>query len=345
MTKPARKRRRLSLEILGTFAVCFAAAALLFAILSGVTVGLVEEYCFMNDISLEEEELYHLDNTVLSLSFLTSVAFFTILFLALFGEKLGYIRAVIAGVEALREGDPDPKVPLKGHNELTELAESVNFLAETQRNVRAAEERLRQDREELIRSLSHDIRTPLTSIMSYTELLAAKDTVTPEEMETYLTLVARKTAHIRELTDILLDGNHRELTSFADARLLLLQLCEEFEELLEEDFTLAVHTANLPAFSAKLDLSELRRVFDNLASNIGKYADPAYPVTLSVSKDDRGLVIAQSNTIRRDPPAAESHRMGLAGIRRIAQSYKGSMEVREEDERFAITVILPDITG
>lgn len=343
MTDRKGKCRRLSTEILLTFALCFVAAAILFFVLATVAARLVEEYCFNHDIPLGEDELLHLDTTVFGVSFVAASIFFTVLFLALFGEKLGYIRTVIAGVEAMRLGEAHPNVPVTGNNELTELAQSVNYLAETQREVKAAEEKLRQDREELIRSLSHDIRTPLTSIMSYTELLSAKENVTPEETAAYLSLVARKTAHIKELTDVLLDGGHRELTVFEDARLLLLQLCEEFEELLEEDFTLSPDTSALTPFTAKLDVAELRRIFDNLASNIGKYADPASPVTLTVSRNEKGLVIQQSNAIAPVASPAESHRMGLTGIRRIAQSYGGSMEVTEDGKTFSMTVILADL--
>ena len=342
MTKPPRKRRRLSLEILVTFAICLAAATFLYLFLTAITIGLVEEYCFNHDIPLGEDEFYRLDTFVFSVGFAVSAVFFTVLFLALFGEKLGYIRIVTNGVDAMREGSVDPRVPVKGNNELTELAEAVNYLAETQRQVRAAEEKLRQDREELIRSLSHDIRTPLTTLMSYTELLCAKDTVTPEELTAYLTLVTQKTAHMKELTDILLDGGRRNPEYFEDARLLFFQLCEELEEALE-DFSLSVDLTALPPFAGRFDVAELRRVFDNLASNIVKYAIPSAPVTLTVTKDERGVVIFQSNTVNLTASPAESHRMGLAGIRRIAQGYGGSVEVTQESGTFSIAVILSDI--
>ena len=116
MTKPPRKRRRLSLEILVTFAICLAAATFLYMFLTAITVGLVEEYCFNHDIPLGEDELYRLDTFVFSVGFAVSSVFFTVLFLALFGEKLGYIRIVTNGVDAMREGSVDPRVPVKGNN-------------------------------------------------------------------------------------------------------------------------------------------------------------------------------------------------------------------------------------
>ncbi len=315
----------------------------MFLIISTCGSALIEEYCFDHDIVLDEFEWYSLDNTVRSVGFAVSAVFFTVLFFILFGERLAYIRKITAGVEALREGDYGKQVLLVGNNELTELAEAVNYLSESEKRIREKEKTLSEEKEELIRTLSHDIRTPLTSIMSYTELLAAKDTLTAEEQREYLTLVSKKTAQIKELTDILLDGGRRKAEFFADARLLFRQLKDEFESELEDSFTLAVEPLHLPPFSGSFDIGELRRIFDNLISNILKYADPEKAVELSVSKTDSGIVIRQSNHIRKNAQPSESHKMGLSSIRRIAQHYAGSVEVSEAQGKFEIVITLSHI--
>ena len=75
-------------------------------------------------------------------------------------------------------------VPVEGNNELTQLAKSVNYLSQTQREVKQREQALSAEKEQFIRGLSHDIRTPLTSIMAYSELLAGEKAVAPEEQDT-----------------------------------------------------------------------------------------------------------------------------------------------------------------
>ena len=67
MTERIKKRRKLSLEILSVFAVCLVLSLMLFSFLFFFTVTAVEEYCYYNDIHLEEEDLYGLDNVVLNI--------------------------------------------------------------------------------------------------------------------------------------------------------------------------------------------------------------------------------------------------------------------------------------
>ncbi len=343
MIEKAKKRRKLSVEILTLVCLCFALSLILFLFISTFGGALVEEYCFNHDIVLDEFEWYRLDNTVRSVGFAVSAVFFTVLFLILFGERLSYIRKITAGVESLRARDYSKQVLLLGNNELTELAEAVNYLSESEKRLREKEKKLNTEKEELIRTLSHDIRTPLTSIISYTELLSAKGILTAEEQREYFSLVSKKTAQIKELTDIMLDGGRREAEFFEDARLLFEQLKDEFESELEESFTLAVEPLHLPVFSGRFDIGELRRIFDNLISNILKYAEPAQAVELSVLKTDGGIAIRQSNHVRKDKQTSESHKMGLSSIRRIVHNYGGTVEVSETDGKFEIIITLSNI--
>ncbi len=343
MTDKTKKWRKLSLEILIIVAICFMLSLLLYLLVAHFAPRLVEDYCFYNDVVLDEYDFYRLDVTMYSTGVAVSVVFFIMMFFILFGERLAYIRKITAGVDALRNGEFGNQVELVGNNELTELAEAVNYLSQSEQTIKEKEKRLSEEREELIRTLSHDIRTPLTSILSYTQLLSAKETLTVEEQQEYLSLVSKKSAQIKELTDILLDGGKRELEQFEDARLLFEQLKDEFESELEENFTLAIEPLHLPLFSGRFDIGELRRIFNNLISNIVKYAEPTEEVVLSISKTDSGIVIRQSNAIKNDKQPSESYSMGLNSIRRIAQNYAGTVEVSENDEKFEIMITLSNI--
>ncbi len=343
MTDKTNKRRRLIVEILLLIALCFALSLILFFVSVTVCRALIEEYCFNHDVYMDEFDWYQLEQMLTGVGFLLSAIVFTVLFTALFIERLAYIRRIIRGVHVLRAGDLSHRVELVGNNELTELAEAVNFLSESERRIKERESLLREEKEELIRTLSHDIRTPLTAIMSYTELLFAKESLTAEEQREYFALVSKKTAQIKELTDILLDGGRREVERFEDARLLFEQLACEFEEALEDTFRLSVTLPSDNAFSGGFDVGELQRIFDNLISNIRKYADPAEEVVLTVSKTELGLVICQSNAVRDGERSAESYKMGLNSIRRIAGNYGGTVEVTESSGMFKIIITLPDI--
>ena len=102
-------------------------------------------------------------------------------------------------------------MPIEGDNELKELAESINFLSETERRLRQLETELQAEKEQLIRDLSHDIRTPLTAMLSYSDYLGRKETLEQEEVQEYIALVQRKGQQIKALTDRLLDSGSRDL--------------------------------------------------------------------------------------------------------------------------------------
>jgi len=73
---------------------------------------------------------------------------------------------------------------------------------------------------------------------------------------------------------------------------------------------------------------------------VQKYADPAAPVVLELRKTEEKLIIRQTNAVRPEPRQQESYTLGIRSIRRIAQYYGGSVETRQEDGRFAVTVTL-----
>lgn len=340
--KKTAKRRKFAHEILGLIGISALFALILFLILTGIATATAETYCFENDVAMTELDWMEVDRWIFGLGAAISVCCFSLLFLSLLGDRLAYIRRITEGIDALRLGQEDRAIALEGSNELTELADAINYMSEAQRQIRQKEQTLAQEKEQLIRTLSHDIRTPLTAILSYSEYLAAEDSLSAQERKTHLQMIRRKAEQIRELTDILLDGEKRSPEQFQDARLLMEQLAQEFEAELEERFTVRVDLARCGAFSGVFDVQQLRRIFDNLGSNVSKYADPKHPVCLTVSTDRNGLVIQQTNTVRGSTEQSDSYGLGIRSIRRIAQHYGGQVSVRQNTEAFEITVVLSD---
>lgn len=343
MTDRQKKAHKLSWEILGLLGVSMVISLVLLQFLRLCATAVVESVSASGAMALTETQWIALDARILQGSLLLSVIFFAMLFLALLGERLAYIRTIIRGIDALRGGQLGYTLPLEGNNELTCLAEAVNYLSLTQQRMKQQEQALQQEKEQLIRSLSHDIRTPLTSILAYAEYLQTQPDVSAEIRNSQLALIRKKAGQIRELSDVLLSGGVRKPEYFSDARLLMQQLAEEFSETLEEHLTLAVDMEACPAFSGSFDVGEMRRVFDNLASNINKYADPSTAVTLKISLEDKRLVIQQSNGIAVREQPEESYSVGLKSIRRIAYSYGGYVTEEKDTNHYRITVVLADL--
>jgi len=336
------KPRKLSLELLGGFALCLLISIFLYQLLYALGTVIVDRYYDYYEIVVSEEEIYTRDYWMAVLSLLLSLAFFILLSMFIIGERLSYINVIIKGINALRMGE-ETELSVDGNNELTRLAESVNYLSAEQKRVRAEEEALIHEREQFIRTMSHDIRTPLTSILSYTEILTSNNDLSQKEKADHLILIRKKAEQIRDLTDVLLDGGSRNPEYFEDASLLIAQLADEFESELEGEFTVSTDISECQTFSGSFDVRELQRIFDNIISNIKKYADHTVPVNLTITSGVGGLVIVQSNKIREDIDISESYGIGLKSIRRIAMNYSGTVDVKRTDDYFEIKITLSEI--
>ena len=273
----------------------------------------------------------------------SGIALFVILFLFLVGERLAYIAEVVKGIEALGCHEWDYEIPLRGENELTELARNVNRLSKEEQAFQEKDKRMQEEKASLIRSLSHDIRTPLTSLMAYSEFLKQKETLTEEEMREFMNLVEQKSQQIKVLTDRLLDDGNRQTEYIENGHLLLHQLIDEWASELDEDFNLEVDMTECPRFSGEFDVHELQRIFDNLASNVRKYADEKAPVVLQVSNKEGRICIYQSNTCKNLTTPVESTRIGIDSIRKIANQYGGTVKVSKDEQIFSIGITLAEI--
>lgn len=331
-------RNQLSKEILGLFGATAAIAMFTFGFLKVTANSIVLSYCEKNELVFTEMQEWAVQSWIQSISFVAAVIIFVILFLSLVGQKIGYLKQIIHGIEALKMHRMEYKIPLEGNNELTELAEQINVLAATERELQKKEAQIREEKESLIRTLSHDIRTPLTSILSYSEYLQTKDTISAEEIELYLNLMQQKAKQMKSLTDRLLDKELRALEWIEDGRFLMEQLADEWETELEEEFNCRVHTKECPKFSGEFDIQEFRRIFDNLASNVKKYADHEQDVVLTLFAAGSDLVVEQKNRCRQVSKAVESSNIGLESIRKIAEQYSGTMEVTNTESEFMIRV-------
>lgn len=339
-TEQKIKYQRLSHEITGLLAASFVISLFLFEFLSLTAEHIAAVYLDTAGTLLNEGQEMTLNLWITNVSLITSVLFFLMLFLFLLGQKLSYIKSLIHGVEAMRTSRMDFLIPLEGRNELTQLAETINYLSAAEKELKEKEKSLNEEKDNLIRTLSHDIRTPLTSILSYSQILAAEENFSPEKQREYLELIQRKAEQIRELTDILLDGGKRETEFFEDAKFLMEQLAAEFEELLEEEFLIEIDLTRCVSFSGNFDLRELHRIFDNLISNVQKYADTQQPVKLLIDSENPLLIIRQENKKRLITDHTESYRIGLSSIRRIAQSCGGRVEIDQDESRFSIMIFL-----
>lgn len=341
MKKNRSGTRKLSSVILEYLLLSALISLFSFLFLYTTSVSIGESYLLGRGISVTDLQDMTFHIWLRSICITASILIFIVLFLFMLGQRLSYLLAIIRGIDALGTDRNEKDIPLDGNDDLTLLAESINFLSASQRELTRRENALREEREAWIRSLMHDIRTPLTSLLSYTELMMDKSAPSEDEIRAYASLVYSKAGLINELTTRLMENRDGNWEHIDDIAFLAGQLAEEWEEILEERFQCTSDLTGCGSFSGTVDIFSLRRIMDNLASNIEKYADPEEPVTLAVKTNGRDLLLTQTN--RKKPIeciTAESHRIGLESIRRICSLYGGSVDISEDETFFQIRITL-----
>lgn len=333
--------RRLSSVILEYLFLSVLISVFTYLFLYTTSCSIAETYLLHKGLSMTESQDIVFRIWIRSICIAASILIFVVLFLFMLGPRLSYLLSIIKGIDRLQENQMDFDLPLDGQDDLTLLAESINFLSASQRELARKEQALQEERDAWIRSLSHDIRTPLTSLLSYSEIMLDKETLTASELKSYTELVHQKALQIKELTSRLMENRETVPTAVENIRFLMEQLAAEWEEILDGRFDCAVNLENCDLLNGFVDIYALRRIMDNLASNIEKYADPSSPVHLTILTEGRTLILIQTNRKKAlQSVTAESHLIGLDSIRRICRLHRGDVHISEEDTSFRMRVTL-----
>lgn len=169
----------------------------------------------------------------------------------------------------------------------------------------AVEDKMKSERmkTELITNVSHDIKTPLTSIINYIDLLD-KQNIQDETAKGYISVLKRQSLRLKKLIEDLVEaskastGNLEVNNELMDANLLLNQAVAEYDDrLAKSELELVVTNSETPAYIVA-DGRHLWRVFDNMLGNICKYAMPHTRVYVDVINTDNKIEITFKNISR-----------------------------------------------
>ena len=268
------------------------------------------------------------------------------------------------GSKALAEGDYSKPVDTRFlRGDLKRCGENLN---KVQQGVqRAVDERLRSERmkTELITNVSHDIKTPLTSIVNYVDLLKKEDIDNPKAQE-YLVVLDRQSKRLKKLTEDLVEASKASSGVIpvdcqpTNVNVLFSQLEGEYEERLQKaELTMIVH----PAAGDPVVLADgklLSRVMDNLMNNIGKYAMPGTRVYAAAAADEKESTISIKNVSRNELNVSadelmerfvrgdssrhtEGSGLGLSIAKSLVELQGGRFELSIDGDLFRADISLP----
>ena len=204
------------------------------------------------------------------------------------------------GVSEIRNYNSSYKIPELKCEDLKELANNINDIGNSIDESVSAKMKAERMKTELITNVSHDLKTPLTSIISFTELLSKVDGL-PKEAQDYVQVIAKKSDRLKNLTQDLFDiskaqsGNEEIVFEKLDAELLINQAIAEFDKEIESsDIKFCIDASKEMFFPA--DSRKMSRVVNNLISNILKYSMKNTRAFISAKETDNQIVLEFKNT-------------------------------------------------
>lgn len=285
-------------------------------------------------------------------------------FVILFFYALKNLVMLHKGSTALAEGDLSYQIPTESlRGPFLSHAQNLNRIGEGM--AIAVEERLKSERmkTELITNVSHDIKTPLTSIINYSDLIGRETCDNPTITE-YAEVLNRQSKKLKRLIEDLVEaskastGNNDIQLMPCSADIILTQAAGEYEEKFTEKDLNIILSQPQETLMIMADSRRMWRVFDNLLGNIYKYAMPGTRVYLSLQKTDDSarfvfrniskdeLSISSGELLERfvrgdSSRNTEGNGLGLSIAQSLTELQGGSLKIETDGDLFKVILEFP----
>lgn len=281
----------------------------------------------------------------LFITVLLSLGIFLFINLIFINRKMKAVLSIKDEILLMASGELAHPVPACGEDEIGILSSELDHLRIALGENILQEEESRKANQDLITAMSHDLRTPLTILNGYLEVLKHKR-IPPEMEEDYLDRCLQKSSDIKEMTDKMFEyALVYEVTE--DVKITKVSMETIHENLCENlDFL------QLAGFKTEVTMEEcagvilgdevlIKRIFSNLFSNILKYGDKINPVKLCLQLDKKKMKISLINTVKSEKGGIESNRIGLKSVEKMVELLEGDIYVINEAGVYNVQIILP----
>lgn len=239
-------------------------------------------------------------SAVLLLS-LAAVLVFILVFVQSQHTHITYMEEIARAMARIADGDFDCAIEIRGDDELSDIAAQLDTMIAQLRRMMETERTAEQSKNELMANIAHDLRTPLTVVLGYLELLNSGRELDTSQQQHYLEIVTEKARRLQSMIEDLFGFTklgHDALPlsiSRLDLVQLLIQLLDEFFPLFEQNQLTYEFSTNRDSVFLEADGNLLARLFDNLINNAIKYGREGRLIRVSLSADDSTAVIRVIN--------------------------------------------------
>ena len=293
---------------------------------------------------------------------------FILILIFIFAPKMARkFEEIKYGVDEVKNGNLGHKIPLTGNGEFDKLAQGINEISQSSNAAVQNEMKNQRMKAELISNVSHDLKTPLTSMVTYIDLLKSEG-LASEHAEEYLNILDQKTSRLRQLTEDLFEAAKASSGAMpvtmekVDLLSLINQGLGEMNQRIADSGLEMIIKAELDKYYVWADGQLLWRVIENLLNNVLKYAQENTRVYINVSAtaaaDNPGMVVLDMKNISRqalnieagelmerfkrgdESRATEGSGLGLAIAKDLVKLQNGWLDVKIDGDLFKATVML-----
>jgi signal transduction histidine kinase len=303
---------------------------------------------------------------------INSIAFifiFIIYFMLLTKKSISYIEEMSGAINSIEKGNLDVKINIKSDDELGDLAASINSMASKLKKSIEDERHAEQAKNELITNVSHDLRTPLTSVIGFLGLLIDRENRSEEELQRYTEIAHKKAISLQSLIDELFEFTRVSYGGISIKKTkinlgeLLEQLTDEFYPVLNDAGMECCISVPDDKVCVMADGDLLVRLFENLINNSIRYGKDGKYIDVVLKRQDKNVFVDVINYGRKisdsDIPyifeqfyRADKSRtsfnggtgLGLAIVKRIAELHNGTVKVESSEKQtcFEVNLLISD---
>lgn len=296
------------------------------------------------------------------INLLLLIAVFLVVFTLFMNRKVKYIKYITMEIKKIESEGFGRTLSVTGNDELSELSKSINRMSTKIREQKEREKLIENNKNELITNVSHDLRTPLTSINGYIELLKETDFEDKDKFDEYIAVVDRRARSLTTLVNELFEytklNNHEIKLNISEVDMVSLvsHIANEYSIIFEKNnLTLERNIINKEIIM-NVDVEKMVRVLQNILTNANKYSIKSSKVILVLIEEEENIVISISNRTneisQNDLPnifnrfykadksrnCHESSGLGLSITKRIVELHGGWVEVGLSGDLFLFTI-------
>lgn len=272
-----------------------------------------------------------------------------LLLIALFmSKKLKYLARLTNETAILEGGDLTYKITVIGNDELGELARGIDDMRKAILDRQSGEAEAKNANRELIAAMSHDLRTPLTSLLGYLDLMEMGKYDDSAQLAHFIKSSREKGYRIKQLSDKLFEYFLVYASDWSNTPCELVDVWTFLSQIISEnvfELELAGFTVNVECepFKAAAYISTelMQQVFENAFANIKKYAALDLPVTIACAYDGVESSVSIVNGIKAGRECKEGTHIGLKTCEKLMRFHGGSFFAAEEAGSFSVSIRLP----